>query len=109
MLLKIPYIQIDTDGARDIIEAAYCSGINFFDNAEAYAYGKSEEIMGKALEDLKLPREEIVISTKIYHGNKKDPAPTARGLSRKHVIEGLRGKKDISIMHNLYDAQCASG
>ena len=86
------WAQVDTKGAKDIIQAAYSAGINFFDNAEAYAYGKSEEIMGAALRELQLPRHNIVISTKIFHGSSKDPAPTARGLSRKHIIEGVQGK-----------------
>ena len=55
-----------------------------------YAHGKSEIIMGEALHDLSLPRSDIVLSTKVYFGASKDPKPTARGLSRKHIIEGLK-------------------
>ena len=46
--------------------------------------------MGEALHDLSLPRSDIVLSTKVYFGASKDPKPTARGLSRKHIIEGLK-------------------
>lgn len=46
--------------------------------------------MGEALRELSFPRSNIVLSTKIYFGASKDPAPTARGLSRKHIIEGLK-------------------
>ena len=80
--------QLDVDKAAQLIEAAYLGGVNFFDNAEVYAHGKSEIIMGGALMKLNIPRSDIVISTKIFHGCVKEPTKTARGLSRKHIIEG---------------------
>jgi aryl-alcohol dehydrogenase-like predicted oxidoreductase len=65
-----------------------------FDNAEVYAHGKSEEIMGAALQELiqegHFSRSDIVVSTKVYFGATKEPRPTAKGLSRKHIIEGLK-------------------
>jgi aryl-alcohol dehydrogenase-like predicted oxidoreductase len=88
--------QLDTAAAKTIIGAAYDAGINFFDTAEAYAYGKSEEILGRAVKELGLPRENIVISTKLYHGASKTPPPTARGLSRKHIIEGCKGNIQLT-------------
>ena len=57
--------QLDVSRARDCIEAAWDAGVNFFDNAEAYANGESETIMGKAIADLGWARESYVISTKL--------------------------------------------
>ena len=82
--------QLDVNAAKALIKRAYEAGINFFDNAEVYALGKSEIIMGQALAELDIPRSDIIITTKIFHGTTRDPEPTARGLSRKHVIEGVR-------------------
>lgn len=63
--------ELDVAAARNIMRAAYDEGVNFFDNAEAYANGEAEVVMGEALKDLK--RESLVISTKIFWGA---PAPT---------------------------------
>ena len=82
--------QLDVPAAKALIKKAYESGVSFFDNAEVYAHGKSELIMGQALAELEIPRTDIVITTKVFHGATPDPEPTARGLSRKHVIEGVR-------------------
>jgi voltage-dependent potassium channel beta subunit len=81
--------QLDVPRAKMLIERAYLGGINFFDNAEVYAMGKSETIMGEALAELGIPRCDLVITTKIFHGCTREPTVTARGLSRKHIIEGL--------------------
>lgn len=84
--------QLDFNKAFSIMEHAYKAGINFFDNAEAYASGKSEEIMGKCIktgvERGIWSREDLVISTKIFFGTKK--GPNHCGLSRKHIIEGTK-------------------
>lgn len=82
--------QLDVPQAKVLIERAYRGGINFFDNAEVYAMGRSEEIMGQALKELAIPRCDIVVTTKVYHGCTREPTPTARGLSRKHIIEGIK-------------------
>ena len=58
--------QIDTKLAKELIKTAYDSGVNFFDNAEAYAHGQSEEIMGKALSQLKIPRDTWCVSSKVF-------------------------------------------
>jgi voltage-dependent potassium channel beta subunit len=79
--------QIDTAKAEDCLKTAYDAGVNFFDNAEAYAKGKSEIIMGKALKRLAWRRDSYCLSSKVCFGSVPDPAPTQRGLSRKHVIE----------------------
>ncbi len=79
--------QADVDLAADMMKAAYDAGVNFFDNAEVYAHGKSEEIMGKALQKLGWRRDSYTVSSKVMWGSIKDPKPTQRGLSRKHIIE----------------------
>ena len=77
--------QIDDGVARECMVAAYEAGANFFDNAEVYADGRSEEVMGKLLEELGWSRDSYLVSTKIFWGG---PGPNQRGLSRKHIVEG---------------------
>lgn len=77
--------QIGLDEIKSLMHAAYENGINFFDNAEAYAHGEAETLMGKAIQDFH--REELVISTKIFWGGN---GPNDTGLSRKHLIEGTK-------------------
>ncbi|MBS0577096.1 MAG: aldo/keto reductase [Proteobacteria bacterium] len=79
--------QLDRGKARALIAQAFEAGINFFDNAETYANGESERIMGDVLADLRLPRDAWCVSSKVYFGAHEHPAPTQKGLSRKHVIE----------------------
>ena len=79
--------RIGRGEARELIALAFEAGINFFDNAETYAQGEAERIMGDALADLRLPRDAWCVSSKVYFGSAADPAPTQKGLSRKHVIE----------------------
>lgn len=75
---------------RNILTAELTSsGCNFFDTAEVYANGESEVEMGKALKELAWPRDEYVLSTKIFFGTGRKE-PNTRGLSKKHVVEGLK-------------------
>ena len=60
--------QLDTALARDCLSAAFDRGVNFFDNAEVYAGGRSETIMGQAIGELAWPRHSYVISTKVFWG-----------------------------------------
>ncbi len=76
--------QLDVAAAREMMALAFDRGVNFFDNAEAYAQGKSEEVMGEALNQLAWPRDSYCVSSKVFWGGDK---PTQRGLSRKHVTE----------------------
>jgi voltage-dependent potassium channel beta subunit len=64
--------------------AAYDAGVNFFDNAEAYAHGNAEVVMGNVIKKLEWPRESFVVSSKVFWGGE---GPNDRGLSRKHVHE----------------------
>ena len=79
--------QVDRAAARELIAAAWDHGINFFDNAETYADGEAERVMGDVLADLRLPRDSWCVSSKVFFGGVKDPRPTQKGLSRKHVVD----------------------
>ena len=79
--------QADVDLAADMMKVAYDAGVNFFDNAEIYAHGKSEEIMGAALKKLGWRRDSYVVSSKVMWGAIPNAGPTQKGLSRKHIIE----------------------
>jgi len=83
--------QLDVDAAVDAMKAAFDGGCNFFDNAEVYAAGKSELVMGEALKKLGWGRDEYIVSTKIFWGGQ---GPNQRGLSRKHLVEGTRASLD---------------
>jgi len=72
--------------AKEIMAAAFDAGVNFFDNAEAYANGQAEQIMGNALKELGWARKDYLVSTKIFWGG---DGPNDRGLSYKHIIEGV--------------------
>jgi voltage-dependent potassium channel beta subunit len=80
--------QVDVDTAVEIMTAAYEAGVNFFDNAEAYARGKSEEVMGAALKKLGWRRGSYLITTKIYWGL-HDGVNEKNTLNRKRLIEGI--------------------
>lgn len=77
--------QIDEDVAAACMQVAYDHGVNFFDNAEAYAGGQSEIMMGNIIQDKGWDRSDLVVSTKIFWGG---DGPNDQGLSRKHIIEG---------------------
>jgi len=79
--------QVGRDAARELIATAWDHGVNFFDNAETYANGEAERVMGDAIADLRLPRDGYCVSSKVFFGSTKDPRPTQRGLSRKHVVD----------------------
>ena len=82
--------QISDTVADELMGMAYDAGVNFFDNAEGYAAGKSEEVMGKIIKDRKWERESFVVSSKVFFGT-ESKAPNRVGLSRKHVIEACHG------------------
>jgi voltage-dependent potassium channel beta subunit len=78
--------QIGEDQAYELMKTAFDAGVNFFDNAEAYAGGDAETIMGKVIQRAGWKRSDLVISTKIFWGGS---GPNDKGLSRKHIIEGV--------------------
>lgn len=71
--------------ARRLITQAFDAGINLFDNAENYAKGEAERIMGDVLADMRFPRDAYAVTSKAYFGSAAEPAPMQRGLSRKHL------------------------
>jgi voltage-dependent potassium channel beta subunit len=76
--------QVGEEVAAKCMSAAHEAGVNFFDNAEAYAHGKAETVMGNVIKKLRWPRESIVVSSKVFWGGR---GPNDQGLSRKHISE----------------------
>lgn len=80
--------QINDSSADELMSIAYDNGINFFDNAEAYALGESEKMMGRIFKSKNWDRTSLVISSKVYFGWRgKENKPNQTGLSRKHITE----------------------
>lgn len=79
--------SVDPGSAMDCMALAYDAGVNFFDNAEGYAWGQSELIMGEALKRLGWSRDSYCLSSKVMMGSAYNPTPLQKGLSRKHVME----------------------
>ncbi len=79
--------QIGDTTAEELMTIAYDNGVNFFDNAEIYARGKSELVMGEILKKKAWSRSSFCLSSKVYFGY-EDGKPNQTGLSRKHIIEG---------------------
>ena len=82
--------QLDTGLARDCLAAARDAGVNFFDNAEAYAGGESERIMGDAIGELGWARSDYVISTKVFWGLSSTPN-MSNTLNRKYLLHAIEG------------------
>ena len=78
--------QVGEDVAMECMAAAFDAGVNFFDNAEAYASGGAEEVVGNVIKRAGWKRSDLVVSTKIFWGG---PGPNDTGLSRKHIMEGV--------------------
>lgn len=77
--------SLNLGGVKSIMRAAFSSGINFFDNAEAYSKGQAEVLMGEVIKEFR--REDLVVSTKIFWGGN---GPNDSGLSWKHLVEGTK-------------------
>lgn len=78
---------LDEEASRPLIKQALEAGINFFDTADMYSLGASEEVLGRALRDLGPTRDRIVIATKVFYRVGDDP--NQRGLSRKHIMHAI--------------------
>ena len=78
--------QITDDTAEALMKLAYDNGVNFFDNAEVYARGESERVMGRILKKMEWPRDTWTVSSKVFFGA-GGKLPTQLGLHRKHVVE----------------------
>ncbi len=81
--------QLDDDPALECMQAAHDAGCNFFDNAEAYAGGRSEAIMGRALQELGWPRWSYVLTTKLFWGLNGDDPNMRNTLNRKYLMQGI--------------------
>src|SRR5689334_15170803 len=78
---------LEEEEARPFIRRALEAGINFFDTADMYSVGASEEILGRALKEFGSGRHRLVIATKVYNAMSDDP--NDRGLSRKHILHSI--------------------
>ena len=87
------HTQVDVAAAREMMAAAMDAGVNFFDNAEAYAAGKSESVMGDAIKALKWPRLNYVVSTKFFWGldREGDSINRKNTLNRKYLMQAIDG------------------
>jgi aryl-alcohol dehydrogenase-like predicted oxidoreductase len=85
--------QVDTAAAREMLAEAMGAGVNFFDNAEAYAGGKSEVVMGEAIKALKWPRLNYIVSTKFFWGLDREGNAANRKdtLNRKYLMQAIDG------------------
>ena len=82
--------QVDVAAAREMMAAAFDAGVNFFDNAEVYAGGKSETVMGEALRQLKWSRLDYIVSTKFFWGITDGPNEK-NTLNRKYLMQAIDG------------------
>ena len=99
--------QVDTAAAREMLAAAMDAGINFFDNAEAYAGGNSEVVMGEAIKALKWPRLNYIVSTKFFWGLEREGNTVNRKdtLNRKylmHAIDGSLSRMGLDFIDLVY-------
>src|SRR6201998_1902993 len=78
---------LDEEQGRPLIKQALEAGINFFDTADMYSLGASEEVLGRALKDFGPSRDKVVIATKVFNPMGDDP--NQRGLSRKHIMHAI--------------------
>ena len=85
--------QVNVNSAREMLAQAFDSGVNFLDNAEAYAGGKSETVMGEALKELKRPRLSYIVSTKFFWGLNRDSQSVNHKdtLNRKYLMQAIDG------------------
>jgi aryl-alcohol dehydrogenase-like predicted oxidoreductase len=88
--------------AEKLIGQALDAGVNFIDTADVYSRGMSEQITGQALKNLKVPREQVIVATKVFA--ETGPGPNARGASRAHILDGIKASlKRLQLEHvDLY-------
>jgi len=94
--------QVDTGSAREMLAAGFDAGVNFFDNAEAYAAGQSEVVMGEAFRQLKWPRLNFIVSTKFFWGLDREGNTVNRRdtLNRKYLTQAIDGSlKRMQLEH----------
>ena len=84
--------QIARDEARNLVAAAWDNGVNFFDNAEVYAHGRAEQVMGDVIADLRLPRDGYCVSSKVFFGAVENPdliSACADAFGSQAVVEAV--------------------
>jgi len=81
--------SVDEETTRACVKTAVDHGVNFLDNADVYARGEAERVMGKVIRDLGLRRQNLVLSSKVFWPMSEDV--NDRGLSRKHIMESIEG------------------
>lgn len=81
--------SLGQDGVDEIVGRSVASGVNFFDTADVYSFGKSEELLGQSIRNLGLKREDVIIATKV-HGQMGE-GPNQRGSSRGHIMDSVEG------------------
>jgi len=94
--------QVDTGSAKEMLAAGFDAGVNFFDNAEAYAAGQSEVVMGEAFRQLKWPRLNFIVSTKFFWGLDREGNTVNRRdtLNRKYLTQAIDGSlKRMQLEH----------
>ncbi len=79
--------MLDEEASRPLIRRALEVGVTFYDTADVYSQGASEEILGRALTEFGPPRDRLVVATKVHGAMGSDP--NARGLSRKHIMQAI--------------------
>ncbi len=90
--------ELQQSDAERLVGQAVDAGINFIDTADVYAGGVSEQITGQALKNLKIPRENVVVATKVF--GETGPGPNARGLTRSHIVDGVKASlKRLQLDH----------
>ena len=94
--------DLDQKDAEKLVGQALDAGINFIDTADVYSAGRSEEIAGQALKNLKVPRDDVVVATKVF--GETGPGANTRGASRSHIISGVKASlKRLQLDHiDLY-------
>ncbi len=95
--------DLDQTAAENLIGQALDGGVNFIDTADVYSEGRSEEMTGRALRSLNVPRENVVVATKAY-GPTGTEGPNSKGLSRGHIIDAVKASlKRLQLDHiDLY-------
>ncbi len=78
---------LNEEASKPFIRKAWESGINFFDTADIYSKGESEVVLGRALREIGMKREQVIVATKVY--NPMGDSPNERGLSRKHIMHAI--------------------
>ena len=80
--------QLDQAAANSLLRLSIDAGINFFDTADVYSEGELERILGRAIQDLGIPRSDVIIATKVR--GRTGPGPNAVGLSRGHIMSAVK-------------------